>query len=108
MPNLHGHPKVAASESTPLLTEVEPRPITPDDESCEHTAPDGTDEDDRPLPMGQMAVLCFTRLIEPIAFFGIIPFVQDMVERTGGIKEADVGFYSGLIVRMLNPTRKSC
>lgn len=36
-------------------------------------------------------------MIEPIAFFGIFPFINKMIEEMG-VEEADVGFYSGLIV----------
>jgi hypothetical protein len=37
-------------------------------------------------------------MIEPMAFFGIFPFVNQMIEENGGLVEEDVGFYSGLIV----------
>ena len=40
-------------------------------------------------------------MIEPIAFFGIFPFINKMIKETGNMKEADVGFYSGFIVRIL-------
>ena len=56
------------------------------------------DGDDRPLPRTQMFLLCYARLVEPIAFFTIFPFINKMIWETGGLKEADVGFYSGLIV----------
>jgi hypothetical protein len=56
------------------------------------------DEEEKPLPRLQIALLCFARMIEPMAFFGIFPFVNKMIQETGGLEEADVGFYSGLIV----------
>lgn len=32
------------------------------------------DEEDKPLPVVQIWLLCFARLVEPIAFFSIVPF----------------------------------
>ncbi len=51
--------------------------------------------------MKQILLLCYARMIEPIAFFGIFPFVNKMIQETGNLEEADVGFYSGLIVSFL-------
>lgn len=62
---------------------------------------DDEEEEDVPLPRGQMFFLCVARVVEPIAFFGIFPFVNQMIWDLGrgeGMKEGDVGFYSGLIV----------
>ena len=56
------------------------------------------DGDDKPLPRTQIFLLCYARIVEPIAFFGIFPFINKMIWETGGLREADVGFYSGLIV----------
>lgn len=47
--------------------------------------------------MRQIIVLCYARMVEPIAFFSIFPFVNKMIFDTG-VAEEDVGFYSGLIV----------
>ncbi|AEO56067.1 hypothetical protein MYCTH_2125036 [Thermothelomyces thermophilus ATCC 42464] len=49
------------------------------------------------LPRRQVLLLCFARMMEPIAFFSIFPFVAQMVQRNGRLPESDVGFYSGLI-----------
>lgn len=56
------------------------------------------DDDDRPLPMLQIILLCYCRVVEPIAFFSIFPYINKMIAETGGVREEDVGFYSGLIV----------
>jgi hypothetical protein len=56
------------------------------------------DDDDKPLPKLQIFLLCFARMIEPIAYFGIFPFINTMIWQAGNLKKADVGFYSGLIV----------
>ena len=60
------------------------------------------DDDDKPLNITQILLLCYTRLVEPIAFFSIFPFINQMIFETGNVKESDVGFYSGLIVGFLN------
>jgi MFS family permease len=88
-----------ASEITPLLSahptaepieEIPPtKPATDDEEE--------DDEEEIPLPLGQISLLCFTRLIEPIAFFSIFPYINQMIYETGGVRKEDVGFYSGLI-----------
>ncbi|KAG8847042.1 hypothetical protein FRB96_001692 [Tulasnella sp. 330] len=51
-----------------------------------------------PLPKKQLAIICFCRLAEPIAFTQIFPYINTMVEelRAAG-NPADVGFYSGLV-----------
>ncbi|EHL01294.1 hypothetical protein M7I_2762 [Glarea lozoyensis 74030] len=101
---------LASDENTPLLI-AEPA-LTPGPEAEIQTANNGLngqkshvndegeddgEDEDKPLPKLQIALLCFARLIEPMAFFGIFPFVNKMIQETGGLKEEDVGFYSGLI-----------
>jgi hypothetical protein len=108
----HTHPNPAslhASETTPLLAVSSENPITQaDSETLEINKIGGTattteDEDeDKPLPVGQIMLLCYARLVEPIAFFSIFPFIQQMILEVGGVKEEDVGFYSGLIVSVLS------
>jgi hypothetical protein len=102
-------PDASINEATPLLVSSslteEPlfqsngkaaidgnQPLTKDDE----------DEDDTPLPKVQILVLCIARAVEPIAFFGIFPFINKMIWETGGMDEEDVGYYSGLIVSSLS------
>jgi hypothetical protein len=100
-----------ASETTPLLAVSSENPVTQaDSETLEINKIGGTattsteDEDeDKPLPVGQIMLLCYARLVEPIAFFSIFPFIQQMILEVGGVKEEDVGFYSGLIVSVLPP-----
>lgn len=69
-----------STETTPLLATVPPEPAEP------------------PLPKLQIALLCYARLVEPIAYFTIFPFVNKMIFEMGNVEESDVGFYSGLIV----------
>ncbi|KAF2157235.1 MFS transporter [Myriangium duriaei CBS 260.36] len=62
-------------------------------------------DDDRPLDKRQMLVLCYARMVEPIAFFSIFPFVNQMIHDTGSVKEEEVGFYSGLIESLFSATQ---
>ncbi|KAF2810769.1 MFS general substrate transporter [Mytilinidion resinicola] len=104
----------AADETTPLLvaptTEPNGESATAaisngktDDPEEQHQ--DEIEEEDEPLPIGQILLLCFARLMEPIAFFGIFPFLNKMIHETGGVDKADVGFYSGLIESLFSLTQ---
>lgn len=53
---------------------------------------------DNALPKDQIFFLCLARMVEPIAFFCIFPFINKMIWDTGEVAKTDVGFYSGLIV----------
>jgi hypothetical protein len=100
----------AADENTPLLTTEPAITAGPEAEVRRYDGKiavnggeraverDADEDEDRPLPKLQIVLLCFARLIEPMAFFGIFPFVNKMIQELGGLAEADVGFYSGLIV----------
>lgn len=94
----------AVDEVTPLLT----APNTAQPAQAKEEAPLAAQdayhddrEDDTPLPKIQIFLLCYARLVEPIAFFGIFPFINKMIWETGNLKEEDVGFYTGLIVSWL-------
>ncbi|KAF2640732.1 MFS general substrate transporter [Massarina eburnea CBS 473.64] len=56
------------------------------------------------LPRWQIILLCYTSLVEPVAFFGIFPYVNKMIEESG-IEESEVGFYSGLIESLFSATQ---
>ena len=105
-PSIASHNEVhsALNETTPLLAASGAGPTAqPNEESLIHDPPPKDIEDDRPLPRAQIFLLCYARLVEPIAFFSIFPFINKMLWETGNIKEADVGFYSGLIVCLIFP-----
>lgn len=95
-------------ETTPLLAFVGEGPnseiLDPSDQS---TSPNGAHADDEnaPLPKLQIFLLCYTRVIEPIAFFSIFPYISYMIEHVGGIEKADVGFYCGLIESLFSLTQ---
>jgi MFS family permease len=52
-----------------------------------------------------MALVCYARIAEPIAFFSIFPFIAQMVQRNGHLPSSDVGFYSGLIESLFSATQ---
>lgn len=100
------------SETTPLLAASAEGPtLQADAETLDihkigtrdtiETQHDEHDDEDKPLPLGQVMILCYARLVEPIAFFSIFPFINQMILEVGGVREEDVGFYSGLIVSIL-------
>jgi MFS-type transporter involved in bile tolerance (Atg22 family) len=96
------------SETTALLTFVEPEPVTwLDETSTQASNANGVlDEDeDVPLPRTQIFLLCCSRVVEPIAFFSIFPYINDMIEQVGSVDQANVGFYSGLIESLFSLTQ---
>ncbi|KAF3041596.1 hypothetical protein E8E12_009393 [Didymella heteroderae] len=98
----------AIDETTPLLA-VETAPIAEpvDPPPNEPASTDGAhaENEDVPLPKAQIFLLCYTRVIEPIAFFSIFPYVNSMIENVGGIQKEDVGFYAGLIESLFSFTQ---
>jgi hypothetical protein len=94
-----------ADERTPLIPAPSPVEVPQANGLVKTTSATGDAENnnagevDVPLPKFQIFLLCYARIIEPIAFFSIFPFINQMIYETGDIKETDVGFWSGLIVR---------
>jgi hypothetical protein len=92
--------KPAISENTPLLGSSTNEPVN-DAEILNHEAHENggpKPHHEKPLPKLQIFLLCYARIVEPIAFFGIFPFISEMIYKTGNIEQTDVGFYAGLIV----------
>ncbi|RGP79275.1 hypothetical protein FLONG3_2616 [Fusarium longipes] len=69
------------------------------------TAPADTKPLSKPLPTLQILLLCYARVMEPIAFFSIFPFIAKMVQENGNLPKSDVGFYSGLIESLFSATQ---
>ncbi|KAI1480310.1 MFS general substrate transporter [Daldinia eschscholtzii] len=96
------------SETTPLLV-VSPVATTSGSDTL--TAEDGESDQpqdgpgDKPLPKLQIFLLCYARLVEPIAFFSIFPYINKMVQENGHLEEEDVGFYGGLIESLFSLTQ---
>ncbi|KAH9909527.1 MFS general substrate transporter [Xylariomycetidae sp. FL2044] len=106
------------SETTPLLhrpaetsSQVAPKKAGGNGSIAAATqalaAPAVAPSQDKPLPVGQIMLLCYARLIEPLAFFSIFPYINQMVQENGGLEDADVGFYSGLIESLFSLTQMS-
>ncbi|KAK0612137.1 major facilitator superfamily domain-containing protein [Immersiella caudata] len=60
---------------------------------------------DKPFPTRQILLLCFVRMMEPIACFSIFPFIAQMVQRNRQLPDSDVGLYSGLIESLFSATQ---
>ncbi|KAK5709913.1 hypothetical protein LTR17_019361 [Elasticomyces elasticus] len=104
---------VTVTESTPLLGAPESAPeiihasnghtnshtTKPTNDSQSNVSPteDIEEEEERPMPYLQILILCFASLAEPVAYFAIFPFINEMIYRLGNIPETSVGFYGGLI-----------
>lgn len=102
---------VTATENTPLLATPDLAALDADIaevpagiERSPGAGNDGDDED-KPLPMRQVLVLCYGRFVEPVAFFSIFPYINKMAQRNGNLADADVGFCSGLIESMFSLTQ---
>ncbi|KAI9706174.1 MAG: hypothetical protein M1820_004935 [Bogoriella megaspora] len=115
---------IAASETTPLLAASSAGPTLQANEegtlkvgTDDHAAPAAPEangqspeirrpeDEDKPLPALQLFVVCYARLVEPVAYFCIFPFVPQMIRDTGNMSEKDVGFYSGLIESLFSLTQ---
>lgn len=100
-----------ASETTPLLASSLVAPEQDPVVAETHIAAplDGNDAaptpEEKPLPRAQIMLLCYARLVEPIAFFSIFPYINYMLQRNADLPTADVGFYSGLIESLFSLTQ---
>ena len=84
---------------------VKPRnSIDPRSEPTEHQE-NRQKDDENPLPLLQIFLLCYARLVEPVACFCIFPFINQMIKDTGDIDNEDVGFYSGVIESLFSLTQ---
>lgn len=51
-----------------------------------------------PLPVGQLAALCTVRLVDPIVFTQLFPYVNDFINDLNLTNDpSHIGFYSGLV-----------
>ncbi|KAJ7439037.1 MFS transporter [Mycena galericulata] len=93
-----------ADETTPLLVAAE-NPDSPSVDAVHEERRPGSEDIEKPLPMGQILLLCYARLVDPIAFFSIFPFINKMIHEQAGVPETDVGFYAGLIESLFSMTQ---
>jgi len=103
LPNLRPGIKLS-DETTPLLAE-DPANQPPNDAGSSSESDERDREEEVPLPRTQIFLLCYTAVVEPIAFFGIFPYINFMIEKVGHVQKEDVGFYSGLIESMFSVTQ---
>ncbi|KAK7965835.1 uncharacterized protein PG986_000112 [Apiospora aurea] len=111
--NHHSRPELededlAASEQTPLLASSAIAPAQDPDVAGALCAEEevAAAANDKPLPKTQIFLLCYARLVEPVAFFSIFPYINQMIQHVApGIRDADVGFYSGLIESLFSLTQ---
>lgn len=95
-----GDSDTQANETTALLASSAEQPAARETDNESDTPDcDSSKDEDVPLPRDQILYLCFARFVEPVAFFCIFPFINQMIWETGEVAETDVGFYSGMIVR---------
>jgi hypothetical protein len=85
---------VGVDETTALLA----GPGKPPAPSRVEPNEDASEDEERSLPKDQIFFLCLARMVEPLAFFCIFPFINKMIWDTGEVAKTDVGFYSGLVV----------
>ncbi|KAF8199262.1 MFS transporter [Mycena galopus ATCC 62051] len=71
-----------AGETTPLLA------ATPLVDGLHEERRLVSEEIEKPLPMGQVLLLCYARLVDPIAFFPIFPFINKMIHEQAGVPES--------------------
>ncbi|KAI5857466.1 MFS general substrate transporter [Durotheca rogersii] len=105
-----------ASESTPLLApDDDPDRKVPSSPAFDRAAGQSRalpsralpskKKPETPLPRLQILLLCYARLVEPIAFFSIFPYINRMVQENGNVPEANVGFYAGAIESIFSLTQ---
>jgi predicted MFS family arabinose efflux permease len=58
---------------------------------------DQAKNEEKPFPRYQILVLCYASMVEPLAFFIIFPYINEMVERVGHQLPENVGFWTGTI-----------
>ncbi|KAI0646944.1 MFS general substrate transporter [Trametes meyenii] len=69
-----------------------------DDSALENQKSDVRSDKPTPLPKAQLATLCIVRLVDPIAFTQIFPYVNEMMEHLHVTEDhSKIGFYSGLV-----------
>ncbi|KAI0546163.1 major facilitator superfamily transporter [Xylaria curta] len=119
-PHRHEHDErddAITTETTPLLA-ASSSPIVPTNDpedakalitstSASSTSSPSSPSPSPPFPKTQILLLCYARLIEPIAFFSIFPYINEMVllNGHGRIASSDMGFYSGLIESLFSLTQ---
>lgn len=82
----------AVTENTPLLQHDDSR-----DNANLENANTQAEEEEPSFSKLQLFLICYCRIMDPIGFFGIFPYIAAMVEENGGLNEVDAGNFTGLI-----------
>lgn len=113
----NGHLDEAIDEQTPLLSNGKASSSNAsassgtlvtsqtDNNGDSSTGSPTEQNNDAPIPKLQIFLLCYARLVEPIAFFSIFPFVPQMIHDIGDIPADRVGYYAGLIESLFSITQ---
>ena len=80
-------------ESTRLLPGI-------DEEAASSARIPNTTQEQTPFPKAQLAALFAVRIVDPIAYQQIFPYVNQLLTDMRVAEPERVGFYSGLVVRM--------
>ena len=92
-PAIHNDQPTIADESSPLLPPAAPDVL----ESQSLSLPAKIQSVPTPLPKAQLICLCVIRLVDPIAFTQIFPYINEMMAHLHLTNDPlRVGFYSGL------------
>lgn len=88
-----------AKRGKPTSTKSPNGSIARPSSTTESPPPDdsGLEDDAKPFPYNQTLVLCYASIVEPVAFFIIFPYINEMVERIGHQLPENVGFWTGTI-----------
>lgn len=72
--------------------DTETSPLLPRD--VEHSRPPSSVT---PVPWKQILTLCAVRVVDPMSFAQILPYINDMLREMKVADPSRVGFYSGII-----------
>lgn len=97
--------KNGPSGTSPTIGTATPSRSDDSSETAIEGASENNEQNEKPLPVTQILLLCFARVCEPLAFFCIFPFINQMCARNGNLQPADTGFYSGLIESLFSLTQ---
>lgn len=94
-PLIHA-PDTAGGKATTLGTDPKEAQHTPTSSPTTSDSVPDAEQHDR-LPKLQVTILCLASLVEPVAYFSIFPYINEMIERTGNQEVENVGFWAGII-----------
>ena len=85
------------NERQPLLR---PREVS---DAEQRISSDETELHRTPLPKAQLASVFLIKLLLPVASIQTAPYINLKLESLPGISEERMGYYSGIVVRIISP-----